>query len=388
MNGTKPGAVRIGFGPGLVGAAIAVTLWGGALLGPGLVGSVVPPGPTGSASPSTSPEARPSASATPAVDRATLTAILAVDARLTGARDSLSAEVDVTPTRPNAIAVLLRDIKVQLRVGLELADRLAVQPASAALAIDLAEVYQPAWDTIDETLGISLRDSAAYEAGGRSVVAQLASLEVLDGRTKALLVTGEDPGAVPSPSPGGSPSIAPSPPVSPSPSPEPSPSGVAPSPSPSARPGNELKDPGFEALTDPPWTLALADGASATVERDPEQPAEGASSARVVIRRSSDARAGVSLEQADLALSAGRRYVVSVQLRADAPREARLRVSAPDGQTYVTRLVQVDTGWATYTFEFTPLIADPNARFAVDLGRSAATTWVDDAFLGPAEGSS
>ncbi len=84
-----------------------------------------------------------------------------------------------------------------------------------------------------------------------------------------------------------------------------------------------------------------------------------------------------------MALAAGRRYLVGISARAATPREVRVRLASATGETYGTRLFTVGPDWTRLEFQFTAIVGDPAATFEIDLGRSTATAWFDDAFLGP-----
>jgi hypothetical protein len=117
-----------------------------------------------------------------------------------------------------------------------------------------------------------------------------------------------------------------------------------------------------------------------TVDRT--APFEAAASARVDIASATDGRAGVAVVQGGIALATARQYTCSIAVRAVATREIVVRVVSPAGLTYGTRLFEAGPAWTTVTFDFIPLTSAPIATFEVDLGRSAATTWLDAAYLG------
>jgi hypothetical protein len=117
----------------------------------------------------------------------------------------------------------------------------------------------------------------------------------------------------------------------------------------------------------------------ATWTADQAVHAGGTTSARVEISVAGDERAAVAVRQGGLSIVAGSRYVATIAVRADATREVRLRIASAAGDTYATRLFTVGTGWQVLTVDSTVFATDPNAWLEIDLGRFAATTWLDDA---------
>jgi hypothetical protein len=178
-------------------------------------------------------------------------------------------------------------------------------------------------------------------------------------------------------------SASPSPTPAPTPKPTPQPTAVPtarPSTAPPSSPAEvgAIKNPGFEATGPAPWTLAVEVPAAASLTVDATaSPFEGQRSGRVDISVPSDARTGVSLRQSGISISQTKRYLCRVALRAAADREVRVRVASVSGETYGTRVVTIGPEWQVVEFEFGSFVEDPSAVVAVDLGRSAVTTWVD-----------
>ncbi len=197
-------------------------------------------------------------------------------------------------------------------------------------------------------------------------------------------VAGGTPSAPPSAA-ASSASAATSRPIS-SPSPSPSASGSA---GPTVSPAgvvNVLLNPGFEDPSRRPWQLVVDDpAAAATFATDPTNPAAGRLSARIDITATSESRSGIALRQGGLRIDSGVRYVCSIRARAGTLREVQVRIVGSAGETYGTRLFTVGTEWQLLAFGFVSLVSDPGAAFEVDLGRSSATAWLDDASLGAAQ---
>jgi hypothetical protein len=74
-------------------------------------------------------------------------------------------------------------------------------------------------------------------------------------------------------------------------------------------------------------------------------------------------------------------------LRAEAAREVRVRVASQSGDAYLTRIAAVGTTWSVASFTFLAPASDEDAVLQIELGRSDATTWVDEVVLGASAGS-
>ncbi len=195
--------------------------------------------------------------------------------------------------------------------------------------------------------------------------------------------------SIPSATPGASapgPSPTPSPPtVTPTPVASPTPTKAPTAPPATAAPSRLpliglVENPGFEAPEADPWVLVTQFPAAATFAIDTAAtPFEGAQSGRVDASVPSDDLTGISLRQAGIQLAQGNRYLCRISLRAETAGQVRVRVVSASGATYGTRVWAVGPEWTIFTFEFGTFVADPDAILEIDLGRSAATTWVDAA---------
>ena len=145
---------------------------------------------------------------------------------------------------------------------------------------------------------------------------------------------------------------------------------------------NVLVNPGFESGVGPPWELSVSGSGAANWTADQVDHAGGTTSARVDISVAGDERAAVAVRQGGLPIVAGSRYVATISVRSDAAREVRLRIASAAGDTYATRLFTVGPAWQVLTIDSTVFATDPNAYIEIDLGRFAATTWLDDASFG------
>jgi hypothetical protein len=343
---------------------------------------------SGAAEPSPSPSPSGSAVApqpSRLVDRAIADLLVTVNQQLIEAGDQAAEEVARDTGRTTEIATLVREINATARYG---ADRLPAL-GSTPEALDLIERLAPVYDEIrtiaDETLRASINNAAAYEQGATRLIEVIAGLPPFQLELQALrdqvVVASVPPASAP---PSGVPSDAPpsdAPPTdAPSAAPtEPSPSG---SPGPSTGP-SQVVNGGFETGVGTAWRLVVADGVIATVRDDRTDPASGEISARVDLGTVSAAYAGVSLQQAGMRLEAGASYTISVALRSEAVRDVRVRVASSDGSAYLTRIALAGPTWIVSSFTFLAPARDDQAVIQIDLGRSDATTWIDDVVLGP-----
>jgi hypothetical protein len=289
--------------------------------------------------------------------------------RLSASRDALQTELRRTRFRTPEVAFIIRQVNQRVAVGSE-----AVQALDGELGKDepggrMAAVYGSIADTATETLGASINNSAEYESGARTIVAQIAELSALQAALDEL--------ARPQPT------VAP---TSPPPSTPPSPTG-SPSEGPLPPAGDEqVVNGGFEQGVGPPWGLFLGQGAAATLAPDNAKPGAGSTSARVDITAGSQAYSGISLRQPGLKLEAGRLYTLSVAVRAASQRDIRVRVASTTGASYVNRIAQVGTAWSTVAITFTAGVGDPNAVLELDLGRGNAATLFDAVSFRPIGG--
>lgn len=92
----------------------------------------------------------------------------------------------------------------------------------------------------------------------------------------------------------------------------------------------------------------------------------------------------VSIGQGPIDLRAGTRYVVSLFIRADAPRSAQIRIVGPAEETYGIAPVEIGPTTVEARLEFLAVLDQPAATFWIDLGGpNAGTVWLDDASLMP-----
>jgi len=373
-------------GPEGLATVLAVLIIGlvtaGLLLG---TTPVTTAGPGGSPTPGPSTEA--SASAAPAYNLADIGNALEIGRRLVATREELRTELKAATVDASAIAANLRRANADLLAGIDVADRLTARPGTADIGNDLGAIYSDTHDRIDAALDNSVRNAAAYHDAAVDVVASLARLDPIDTLLEGLRNgEGSPPSASPPPRasgspPGATPSASPTAPPTVPPSSVPVGSGTT-SPPPSDGAANVLVNGGFEAGVGPPWELLVSPPASATLNADSAIRASGASAARVDIAVAGDERAAVAVRQGGVSIQAGGHYLATVALRAATTREVRLRVASAAGDTYGTRLFVIGSDWQTVTLDFTPFATDPNAYVQVDLGRSAATVWLDDASFG------
>ena len=127
------------------------------------------------------------------------------------------------------------------------------------------------------------------------------------------------------------------------------------------------------------WRSSVTSPAWATFTRDTTNFASGTASARVDITTAS-LDWYVQLLQPNLPLNAGQPATLSFSARASSNRTIRVafhRNSAPYPM-YAEKSIAITTGWQRYTFTFTPTTSDANALFAINLGATTGSVWLDD----------
>jgi hypothetical protein len=372
---------RDALGPeGLAGilsiAVVAIIAIG--LLIPPSSGPTQPGGATSTATPSVGPSSEP-------LDVTQARFALTVVERLLDDRSDLVGLSRASPFDSVAAATAIRRVDADCRVAVDMATQLAGSPEAAAFARRLETIGNTGLAEATTVLQLSpAADATAYARSTSRLVAALDPLTALAADLRAFIANASR--ATPTPRASASapssvpPSTEPSPSLEPTTPASPLPSGSV---APTTPPGPELLiDGSFENATPAPWELVDVPPAAATLTLDTADPAAGKRSARVNISVGSDQRASIAILQGNIALATGHTYHASVELRASADREVRVRVVSADGTTtYATRVATVSTAWAVLEFDFTSFVADPTAAFEIDLGRSTATTWIDEASL-------
>jgi len=356
--------------PELVAAILAVVVV--AIVGGGLVvggtSAVVAP----SSSAETPPSAGTTAEPTQAIDETAITALLALNDRLTAAREALDAALAASIFEPSDVATVLRSLNADVVQAAAIAPILERLPASEAVGARLTKFYDDLHQHLSDALVASVQNAPAYRQAAKSTSTILAEVPALNAALEALLIGQPSPSTSPPP-----PNATPAPSSSAPPAVTPPPSTT---PSVPASPGgpNDLVNPGFESGVGPPWELSVSGSGAATWTADQTEHAGGSTSARVDITVAGDERAAVAVRQGGLSIVAGSRYVATIAVRAEATREVRFRIASAAGDTYATRLFTVGPGWQVLTVDSTVFATDPNAYLEIDLGRFAATTWLDD----------
>lgn len=337
--------------------------------------------PTGSASPEPTSSAMPAAAMPPLIG-SSLATILIVNERLAARAQVLGQAIAAKKPIADDIATILRLINTEMAVGNEAADRLLTYPPTLSLGEALAAFYAKVAAQNAVTLGTSLNNVAAYVDGGRKVIRILAGLEALNERVRTAL---EGPPSEPSPSvrpasppPSSPPSSRPTAPPSAPPTVAPSASLPTGSVAPSG-PSLVVNGDFEQGLTG--WRLLVTQPASAGLTIEPKAGMGTTAAARIDIAVGSDARTGVSLAGDAIHLRQGASYTVAVAVRAAEPREVRIRLAGAGDLTYAARVFTVGTTWTVVSFDLAQIVDDPAAELTVDLGRSAATVWIDNVSL-------
>jgi hypothetical protein len=381
-RGRPPGPEVIGSALALVVVAIVATT----------VFAMGPPPPETPSSPLPSPSAGvETATPSPLVDPGAVVILQAVNERLAGFGRGLQRELDRTNLRTNEVASLVRQVNTTVALGADAVVALKGAQGEDEPGGRLAALYKSIGDSATQTLGASLANTADYRVGATVLVKFIDQIPALQAALEALA---EGPPPSPSAPASSAPPVAPSapatsaPPVSatppPSPATSPPPGGGSPEPSPA--PDEQIESGGFETGVGPPWGLFVAPGASATLTPDTVAPAAGTTSAKVDIGIESLAYSGVSLRQPGLQIEGGRHYTLSLWVRAETPRDLRIRIGSSVGASYLARTAPVTTEWTQVVFPFIASVTDPNAALEIELGRSGVTTWVDTVSFRPATG--
>jgi hypothetical protein len=357
-------------------------------------------GGAGTTVPTPSPTAAPTVAptATPArFDTVATRTLLQVDRYLQVQGKVLQGELKSPPVNTANVRYSMSQIGIQLLQGVPAAKRLAATPDGQAIGTELGAVYTELSQTIDKANTISLQIEPTWRQNAANVVATLDRLPGLDAQLELLLAGGPTPSGsvepsttpttLPSPSVSPSPTIA-SPSASPSPSPTATPAPTAtppPTVGPSPSPGpNPLVDPGFESGVGAPWSLVVSDTtAAATATPDGAVHHTGSFSARIDISAPSGKRAGIAFQQGGLTVEAAAIYHVSLFARSTTQREIRIRITSATGQTLGngTNLFTIGPDWVPLAFDFSSILGDTEAVFAIELGQGAETVWVDDASI-------
>jgi hypothetical protein len=319
---------------------------------------------------------------------------LQIHERLAEDRHVLELELAASDFDISAVVGTVRRLNATARLGSDVAEALQRIAGSRAVGTALVDFYGAVTKAADNVLGKSVSDLPEYRTAAKRLLAALEPTAELQQRLEALIdsvrATPSVETAVATPSASipatttPTPTSAPATPAAPTATPTARPT-TAPTPSGTVAPTDppligQLQNPGFEAADPRPWALTLESPAFATMTVDSTAvPFEGGRSARIDIAVPSDARTGITLRQAGIEIAQSHRYTCSVAVRAAADREVRIRVASSSGETYGTRLVTVGPTWMVVEFEFGSFLGDPAAVIDIDLGRSAATTWIDAA---------
>jgi hypothetical protein len=357
--------------PELVGAILAamvVAIIGGGMMGGGA--SPVAPLASGQASPSPFGTAEPTA----AVDESLVAALLEFNDRLRLDRVALDRAAAAAHFQPSDVATILRELNADVVSAMPVAARLERLPPSAAVGTLLAKFYDALHTHVSDALGNSLQNAPAYRTAAKSTSLILTELPTLNAKLEALLIGRPAPsGSLPAPS------RVPSPPPSAGPTRTPPPRSASPSAQASPSVANGLVNPGFESGVGAPWALFVSGTGAATWTADQVEHAGGTTAARVDISDPGVERTAVAVRQGGLSIEAGSHYVATISVRAATTREVRLRIASAAGDTYATRLFTVGPEWQVLTVDSTVFATDLAAYIEIDLGRFAATTWLDDA---------
>ena len=361
-------------------------------------------GAIATATPSPSPTLSPTATPTPGVDTQAIGLLLLVDKQLLVQKGAIEAQTSAKQVDPTALLSSFQTILSELS---NTGDRAARALAESQGGTDAGQAVQRVYGSLRAEIALALtyarndlsaKNLANWRLSAVAVGKTLESIPALDVRFRALLAAGASPSASSEPSAVVRPSASASVPASAS-APSTTPTSVTPPPatsvptpsvgpsgsiaaSPSLGP-NLLVDGSFETGVGPPWQLVLSDlTANASVTSDPVNPHSPTSAARIDIASSSNRQLGIAWQQAGFPVEAGAFYHVSIALHSSDLRDVRIRIAdAASGQILESRLVAIGAPWTVESFDFSSFVGSGAAVFAVDVGRSDRSVWIDDVSL-------
>ncbi len=352
----------------------------GALISVAVVAVVLTGGRFGSASvprvspgPSASPSFAASSAPTHIVDAALVNLLATVNDQLAAGGARLAERARAVPFPTADIATLIRELNATARSALELIPQLERQPGAIPMADRLSAFYDAIRTTATAGLQGSVTNAAAYGRTAADLAVTLEALPTLQADLQALLLlppASVPPADSPSPSDSAGPTASDEPPATPTTDPTPPVGGP-----------DLVTGGGFDGGVGSPWTLVLDPGVNAQLAADADRFASAPIAARISISTPTTSRGAIALRQAGMPIEAGASYVMRVALAASEPREVVLRVASLDGVTYGARIVVATAAWTIYELQFSAPIGDLSAVLSIALGRSTATTWIDDVSL-------
>jgi hypothetical protein len=391
------GGLAGSFGPEALAAVLSIVVVV-ALLASRLAfagGGVATPSPGASESPRPATTPNPNARL-----QVVIGTLLQIDDILSGKRDELAIELKQNPFNVQDVKTTMNQIYQQMPTAIALSGELAATPQGGVIGAELGAVYHELQNVAGAAIQISPTSEAKYKSNAERLIGILDRLPPLDERLRAMAGGLPDPNGsappsgppsvIPSESPSDSlppsPSVAPTatiPPPTPTIPPPTAPPPSFPSSIPPATPApgpNALQNPGFEAGVGPPWQLLLNGPALATISADNQQHNGGTMSARIDITVPSPSRNWISLQQGGLEIIAGATYHVSIAAKSAAPRQIRVRIATPTGQTLGngSMVLSIGPAWQVQSFDMSSIVPSTNAVVAIDMGGTGETVWLDD----------
>lgn len=324
--------------------------------------------------------------------------LIQIDGALAETRKDLANELKAKPFDPGNVRTTIVQIYQQLApAGARWAAELAATPQGGVLGVELGAVYAELRSVGSVAVDVRISNLVKYRENAAALIVILDRLPPLDQRLGILASGLPDPGG--SAPPSGEPSVAPSaspsasaaptatvapsptvPPVTPPPSTPPGspPASSVPTPTPGPNP---IVNPGFEDGVSLPWALALNGTAQASLAADSQQAHLGKQSARIDISVPSTSPAWVSLRQGGLTIVSSATYNISVAARSAAPRQIRIRIIGPGGQTLGngSQLFSIGPTWSVLNLtNMSSIVPTDTGSIAIDVGGSGETVWVDD----------
>jgi hypothetical protein len=335
------------------------------------------PGPASTPTPTL---ALPSASPGSGIDTGSIGLLLELNSLIGQSEKPLKDALAHEPLDTQSVRSEMSSIVVNVRLGLDAAEKIQSDPATRAIGKTVEAFYESLQSIAQRSFDASLVNEPAHRRAAQDMVAALAQRAEIDAALERLLVKSEEP--APSPP-------APSTEVTKPPSPSPTSTATstpraAGSPTPSVPvPGDVIVNGGFENGA-VPWSMTLRDpSAVAKATLDSREPRFGTSALRVDITTGSDSRAGIAVEQPRVTLTPGR-YVMRLYARAAAARDILVAVTSTDGGIYGARVLSIGPVWTSYEFQFTALTSDSTATVEFDFGQSTPSVWLDAISVAPA----
>ncbi|MBK7008866.1 MAG: Ig-like domain-containing protein [Saprospiraceae bacterium] len=129
------------------------------------------------------------------------------------------------------------------------------------------------------------------------------------------------------------------------------------------------------------WQLNVQSGNAASLTIDKNNIISGANSAKIVVTTTQNGTDWhVQLAQTGKSLMAGTKYTITFWAKASTSRTASvlLQLGASPYTTYFSQSFTIGTGYALYSYDFTPSSALSNVSFLLNLAKATGTIYIDN----------